>query len=422
MINIFDATAHLNDETCRRNIAGSIGFAARKRVVADLEAQGLVEKIEPHRPRRPARPARQCRHRAVADRPVVRQCRRAGEAGDGRGRGAARPQFVPKNWEKTYFEWMRNIEPWCISRQIWWGHQIPAWYGPACSTDGYDYVTEEVFVGDPRLCNGEAYSPRAIPRDDQGYAEYGKNTGRSGADAIVPRRGRPRHLVLLGAVAVLDAGLARQDAGAEALLSRPARWSPAFDIIFFWVARMMMMGMHFMKEVPFHDVYIHALVRDEKGAKMSKSKGNVIDPLERDRRVRRRRLRFTLAAMAAQGRDISVSQQRIEGYRNFATKLWNAARFAEMNECVRQKGLRSQGRRGDAQPLDRRRGRAHGGRRHGRHRGLQVQRGGHRHLRVHLGHLLRLVPGAGQADPQRRGRARPRPRRAPPPPGCSTRS
>ena len=136
-----------------------------------------------------------------------------------------------------------------------------------------------------------------------------------------------------------------------------------FDIIFFWVARMMMMGLHFMKEVPFHTVYIHALVRDEKGAKMSKSKGNVIDPLDLIDDYGADALRFTLAAMAAQGRDIKLSTQRVEGYRNFATKLWNAARFAEMNGCVTVAGLRSAQREGNAQPLDRardREGRARG--------------------------------------------------------------
>ena len=195
-----------------------------------------------------------------------------------------------------------------------------------------------------------------------------------------------------------------------------------FDIIFFWVARMMMMGLHFMKEVPFHDVYIHALVRDEKGQKMSKTKGNVIDPLELIDEYGADALRFTLAAMAAQGRDIKLSTNRVEGYRNFATKLWNAARFAEMNECVRVDGFRSQERRGDAQPLDRRRDRARGRRRHRRHRGLQVQRGRRRRLRVRLGHVLRLVPGADQAAARRQRRAAPRPRRGRRPPGCSTRS
>ena len=303
-------------------------------------------------------------------------------------------QFVPKNWEKTYFEWMRNIEPWCISRQIWWGHQIPAWYGP----DGHVFVASDA-AGAAKAAKAHYKKDVALKRDPDVLDTWFSS-------ALWP-----------------FSTLGWPDKTPELKRYYPtSTLVTAFDIIFFWVARMMMMGMHFMKEVPFHNVYIHALVRDEKGAKMSKSKGNVIDPLQVIDEYGADAFRFTLAAMAAQGRDIRVSQQRIEGYRNFATKLWNAARFAEMNECVRQKGLRPQGRRGDAQPLDRRRGRAHRRGRHGRHRGLQVQRGGHRHLRVHLGHLLRLVPGADQADPQRRGRARPRPRRAPPRRGCSTRS
>ena len=169
-----------------------------------------------------------------------------------------------------------------------------------------------------------------------------------------------------------------------------------FDIIFFWVARMMMMGLHFMKEVPFHDVYIHALVRDATGAKMSKSKGNVIDPLAVIDDYGADALRFTLAAMAAQGRDIKLSTQRVEGYRNFATKLWNAARFAEMNGCATV-GLRSEVGEGNAQPLDRARDREGGARDHRGDRGLQVQRRGGGGLSLRLEHLLRLVSGIGQA-------------------------
>ena len=145
-----------------------------------------------------------------------------------------------------------------------------------------------------------------------------------------------------------------------------------FDIIFFWVARMMMMGLYFMKDVPFHTVYVHALVRDEKGQKMSKSKGNVMDPLELIDEYGADALRFTLAAMAAQGRDIKLSTARVEGYRNFATKLWNAARFGEMNGCVPQQGLRSGQGRPDHQPLDRRRGAAHRRSGHRRHRAASL--------------------------------------------------
>ena len=194
-----------------------------------------------------------------------------------------------------------------------------------------------------------------------------------------------------------------------------------FDIIFFWVARMMMMGLHFMEEVPFRDVYIHALVRDEKGAKMSKSKGNVIDPIDLIDRFGADALRFTLAAMAAQGRDIKLSEARIEGYRNFATKLWNASRFAEMNGCVRVAGFRSVGRARAAQPLDSRRGGQGGGGDGGGDRSLSLQRRRQRGLSLRLERLLRLASRTREA--RAAGRAptrRPRPRRRRRSPMCST--
>ncbi len=226
---------------------------------------------------------------------LARPCIAAVEKGD--------TVFVPKNWEKTYFEWMRNIQPWCISRQLWWGHQIPAWYGP----DGKYFVEE----------NEQAALSAAM-------AHYGKvvtltrdedvlDTWFSSALWPFSTLGWPEKTPEL-----------KRHYKTDVLVT-------GFDIIFFWVARMMMMGLHFMKEVPFHTVYINALVRDEKGQKMSKSKGNVMDPLEIVDSYGADALRFTLAAMAAQGRDIKLSTTRVEGYRNFATKLWNATRFAEMN-------------------------------------------------------------------------------------------
>ncbi len=211
--------------------------------------------------------------------------------------------FVPKNWEKTYYEWMRNIQPWCISRQLWWGHQIPAWYG----SDGKIYVEEtaeeaQAVAGkNVTLTRDEDvldtwFSSALWPFSTLGWPDQNK----------ILDRHYPTDVVVTG-----------------------------FDIIFFWVARMMMFGLHFMKEVPFRTIYMHALVRDEKGQKMSKSKGNVIDPLELMDEFGADALRFTLAAMAAQGRDIKLGKSRVEGYRNFATKLWNAARFAEMNGVAR---------------------------------------------------------------------------------------
>ncbi|MDF2995749.1 MAG: valine--tRNA ligase [Xanthobacteraceae bacterium] len=238
-----------------------------------------------------------------------------------------RTSFVPKNWEKTYFEWLENIQPWCVSRQLWWGHQIPAWYGP----DGTVFVeeTEEEAMAaalahcvEARIINDE--DARALADDPDKLA------------ALITRDEDVLDTWFSSALWPFST-LGWPDETAELKRYYPTSvLITGFDIIFFWVARMMMMGLHFMDdEVPFNDVYIHALVRDEKGAKMSKSKGNVIDPLSLIDEYGADALRFTLAAMAAQGRDIKLSTNRVEGYRNFATKLWNAARFAEMNECRR---------------------------------------------------------------------------------------
>ena len=216
-----------------------------------------------------------------------------------------RTTFHPKNWEKTYFEWMRNIQPWCVSRQLWWGHRIPAWYDEA----GEVYVAENEAAA---LEQAEARHGRSVALTQD---EDVLDTWFSSALWPFSTLGWPEKT------------------------AEVARFYPtsvlitAFDIIFFWVARMMMQGLHFMGEVPFKDVYIHALVRDEHGQKMSKSKGNVIDPLELIDAYGADAVRFTLAAQAGQGRDIRMSTDRVEGYRNFTTKLWNAARFCEMNEC-----------------------------------------------------------------------------------------
>jgi valyl-tRNA synthetase len=215
--------------------------------------------------------------------------------------------FIPKNWEKTYYEWMRNIQPWCVSRQLWWGHQIPAWYAP----DGTVFVeeTEEAAYSAAKMKFGDDVT---LTRDsdvlDTWFSSamwpYSTLGWKGDGEEKTPELAKyyPNSTLVTG-----------------------------FDIIFFWVARMMMSGIHFMDEVPFKNVYIHALVRDEKGAKMSKSKGNVIDPLEFIEKYGADALRFTLAAMEAQGRDIKLAEKRVEGYRNFGTKLWNATRFCEMN-------------------------------------------------------------------------------------------
>lgn len=216
-------------------------------------------------------------------------------------------EFVPKNWENTYFEWMRNIQPWCISRQLWWGHQIPAWY----DEDGNVYVAET-----EEEAQAEAGADVKLTRDEDVL-----DTWFSSALFPFSTLGWPDETPELSKYYPTDVLIT------------------GFDIIFFWVARMMMMGLEFMGDVPFKTVYIHALVRDAKGQKMSKSKGNVMDPLDLIDKFGADALRFTLTSMAAQGRDVKLSEERIEGYRNFATKLWNASRYCEMNECVPSAGF-----------------------------------------------------------------------------------
>jgi len=304
VINIFDAEAHLNDNVPQK-YRGLDRFEARKRVVADLEAEGLIEKIEDHVhmvpygdrggvPVEPWLTDQWFADAATLAKPAIE----AVEEG--------RTRFVPENWAKTYYEWMRNIQPWCISRQLWWGHQIPAWYGP----DG------EVFVEETEQAAHEA-----------ALAQYGKD------------------VELVRDPDVLDTWFSSalwpfSTLGWPDETPELRRFYPTdvlvtgFDIIFFWVARMMMMGLHFMKKEPFHTVYIHALVRDAKGQKMSKSRGNVMDPLELVDEYGADALRFTLAALTMPGRDVRMDESRVEGYRNFGTKLWNAARFCEMNDCL----------------------------------------------------------------------------------------
>ena len=218
-----------------------------------------------------------------------------------------RTKFVPQQYENTYFAWLENIKPWCISRQLWWGHQIPAWYGP----------------------------------DNEAFVASSEDEARAAAES---HYGRP--VELTRDPDVLDtwfssalwpfSTLGWPDGTPELKRYYPTSvLVTGFDIIFFWVARMMMMGLEFLDKEPFHTVYMHALVRDEKGQKMSKTKGNVIDPLKLVDEYGADATRFTLAAMAAQGRDLKLAISRVEGYRNFVTKLWNAARFLEMNECRR---------------------------------------------------------------------------------------
>ena len=304
LINIFTPDATLNDDVPEA-YRGLDRFVARAKIVAELEELGALEKVEPHRHAIPYGD----RSEVVIEPYLTDQwyCDAATLAAPAIAAvEEGRTEFVPKQWENTFFSWMRNIQPWCISRQLWWGHQIPAWYGP----DG------EVFVAETEQEAIEAaakhYGRTETLRRDPDVLD----TWFSSALWPFSTLGWPeatRELQRYYPGDVLVTGL---------------------DIIFFWVARMMMMGLHFMGDVPFRKVYIHALVRDEKGRKMSKSLGNVIDPLNLIDQYGCDSLRFTITALAAQGRDVKLAESRVAGYRNFTTKLWNAARFCQMNQCA----------------------------------------------------------------------------------------
>jgi len=306
MINVLTADAKINDEAPER-FQGLDRFDARAQIIAELEASGLLEKIEPHTLKVP----RGDRSGAVIEPWLTPQWyvdakKLAEPAIEAVETGAI--EFVPKQWENTYFAWMRDIQDWCISRQLWWGHRIPAWYDEA----------DNVYVGESEAAVREAHSiPDGTPlRQDDDVLD----TWFSSALWTFSTLGWPEKnedLAAFHPASVLVTG---------------------FDIIFFWVARMMMMGLHFMDEVPFKRVIINGLVRDEKGQKMSKSKGNVIDPLGIIDELGADPLRFTMAILSGT-RDIKLSKQRIEGYRNFGTKLWNAARFSQMNGCARVEGF-----------------------------------------------------------------------------------
>ena len=323
-------------------------YDARKRIVAMVHDAGYLAKVEPYASQVPhGDRSNSAIEPYLTDQWYVDAKTLAKDALD--SVRAGRTKFVPENWTKTYYQWLENIEPWCVSRQLWWGHQIPAWYGFKPIGNQVTADDDAIFVAQTEI-------------DAIALAE--KKTGKK----VVALRGNgdifqgdpsPYDQIVSGSSDtyyitrdedVLDTWFSSalwpfSTLGWPDETPELARYYPTdvlvtgFDIIFFWVARMMMMGDHFMKTEPFHTVYIHALVRDEKGAKMSKSKGNVIDPLDLIDTYGADALRFTLSAMAAQGRDIKLSTQRIEGYRNFATKLWNAARFAEMNGCARTNGF-----------------------------------------------------------------------------------
>jgi valyl-tRNA synthetase len=299
LINILNKDGTLNDRVPEK-YRGLDRFAARKAVVADLEMLGLLDKVEPivH-----AVPHDEKTKTVVLEpfmteqwylnvRPLAERALKAVEDG--------RTKFVPENWANVYFNWLRNIQPWCISRQLWWGHQIPVWY----DGKGNQYVAETEAEAQ------EQAGDRALTRDPDVL-----DTWFSSALWPFSTLGWPDETEFLKRfypTSVLVTG---------------------FDIIFFWVARMMMMGLHFMDDVPFRTVYIHNRVLDEKGVKMSKTKGNVVDPLDLIDEYGADALRFTLALAAGQSRDMRIGPSRVETNRNFATKLWNASRFCEMNGC-----------------------------------------------------------------------------------------
>jgi valyl-tRNA synthetase len=295
-INIFDESGVVN--SAGKQYEGMDRFAARKQVVADLDAAGLLERIQDH-----AMSVGGCYRCKTVVEPymslqwyvkVAPMAEKALAAVKDR-----RTRIVPAQWENTYYDWMENIRDWCISRQIWWGHRIPAWF---CDHCGAITVAKE----DPSCC--EKCGSDEIRQETDVL-----DTWFSSALWPFSTLGWPEKTPELASfypTSCLVTG---------------------FDILFFWVARMMMMGLHFMDEVPFTDVYIHALVRDSQGQKMSKSKGNVIDPLTVIDAYGTDAFRFTLAAFAAQGRDVKLAEERIAGYRNFANKIWNASRFAMMN-------------------------------------------------------------------------------------------
>jgi len=367
-INILDAQANLAiadnpdfllDLLDDKEVYSTIGMlngmpreVARKQVVELITARELLDKVEPYVHMVPHGD----RSGAVIEPWLTDQwyvdAKRLAQPAIEAVR-AGETSFIPKNWEKTYFDWLENIQPWCISRQLWWGHRIPAWHGPKIDELYNEFIQEHGPVKlfktsiqpEPFVAASET---EAVKVAEAYYSKVGKRVRIRGRDESSEGAASADEFIEIWQDEdVLDtwfssalwpfSTLGWPDETQELKKRYPTEvLVTGFDIIFFWVARMMMMGLHFMHEVPFHDVYIHALVRDERGAKMSKSKGNVVDPLKLIDTYGADALRFTLAAMAAQGRDIKLSAQRIEGYRNFGTKLWNAARFAEMNGCVPQ--------------------------------------------------------------------------------------
>ncbi len=302
MISILDINGALNENT-PKEWQGLDRFEARELLLKQLEEKGSLVKAEPYLNSVPyGDRSNVIIEPYLTDQWYVDAKTLAKPAIENVENGETK--FIPGNWSKTYFEWMNNIQPWCISRQLWWGHRIPAWY-----TDEGEIVVAKSEV-EAKIIAKEKYNTEKISRDEDVLDTWFSSAIWPFSTLDWPNddndldRFYPTSLLITG-----------------------------FDIIFFWVARMMMMGLYFQKKVPFSEIYIHALVRDENGQKMSKSKGNIVDPLELIDQYGADSLRFTLASMASYGRDIKLSKSRVEGYRNFGTKLWNASRFCEINDC-----------------------------------------------------------------------------------------
>ena len=366
-------------------LEGKSREAARKLIVEQLESRGLIDKVEPtihavpHGDRSGAVLEPFLTDQWYVDAKTLAQPAIAAVR-------ERKTVFVPAQWEATFFNWMDNIQPWCISRQIWWGHQIPAWYGP----DGKIFVAESA---DDAVADALAH-----------YTDIEEITAEEGHDiaADPDRRARFASDYLHRDDDVLDtwfssalwpfSTLGWPDETPELKRFYPtSTLVTGFDIIFFWVARMMMMGLHFMKEVPFHDVYIHALVRDASGAKMSKSKGNVIDPLEVIDEYGADALALHAGGHGRAGPRYQALGAARRGLSQFRDKTLERGALCRDQRLRPRSGFRSASRQGDAQPLDRARDREDGERGHGGDRGLQVQRGGERALPLCLERLLRLV-------------------------------
>ena len=303
IINILDKNACIN-ENAPQAYQGLDRFKAREVILKDLAAQGFLVDEEdkqimvPHGEKsgvviEPLLTDQWFADAKTLAQPAIKAVK------DGK------TTFTPKNWEKTYFEWLNNIQPWCISRQLWWGHRIPAWYGP----------DEKIFVASSKE---EA--------NEQATKHYGKSVSLRHDEDVLD--------TWFSSALWPFSTLGWPEETPELQKFYPGdEIVTGFDIIFFWIARMMMMSLHFKHEVPFRNVCVTALVRDEHGQKMSKSKGNVIDPMEYMEKFGSDALRFSLAALAGPGRDVNFSPSQVEGYRNFATKIWNAFRYCQSNEC-----------------------------------------------------------------------------------------